>query len=89
MKKETAIIYGTIVTNYLAAKNAQGYVTLDISQYTVSVHYFDLTKPNDDIIQLGNEVTLNIAGECRLEFIDNEKIHHKSFTIYWDIDIQA
>lgn len=89
MKKETAIIYATIVTNYLAAKNAHGYVNLDISNYTVSVHYFDLTMPDEDIVQLGNEVTQNIAGECRLEFIENEKIHHKSFTIYWDIDIQA
>jgi hypothetical protein len=89
MKKETAIIYGTIVMNYLAAKNAQGYVTLDISQYTVSVHYFDLSKSNEEIVELANHVTLNIAGECRLEYIENERIQHKTFTIYWDIDVTA
>lgn len=86
MKKETALIYATIVTNYLAVNHAYGYISLYISQYDIRVHYFDPSKKDDEIIKLGDKTAHDLGGDCILKIIENEKIRCKTFDITWEID---
>ena len=86
MKKDTALIYATIVTNYLAVNNAYGYTSLDISQYDIRVHYFDLSKKDDEIIKLGDKAAHDLGGNCKLRINENKEIRCKTFDIIWDIN---
>lgn len=84
MTREQAMLNASLCENYLATYEPTAYLTKDIEPHYVSLHYFDLTKTDEEVLAILRKLDyLRLVG-TEEKVIRNERINKLTFTIYWE-----
>lgn len=74
-----------MVMHYLATFETESYITLEVNPFSIDVHYFDMTKTNDEIEEIAKKLEPIIVTGTRIEFRLNEKLNTQTFNVIWEI----
>lgn len=86
MKRAEAISQGMLVMNYLSYYEGSAYLTMDINQYSVRIHFFGINYTDDEVRKIADKLGNLRVAESQLEYINNEKTDRLTFDVIWDID---
>lgn len=85
MTREEAIMNAALVMNYLATYERQAYLTLDITQHDVRIHYFDMYSTEEEVKRVAKKLEAIRMSGTELEFAPNHNIGQLTFNVYWNL----
>lgn len=84
MTREQAMLNASECENYLATYEPTAYLTKDINPHYVSLHYFDLSKTDEEVLAILRKLDyLRVVG-TEERVIRNENLNKLTFTIDWE-----
>lgn len=86
MKRAEAISQGMLVMNFLSFYEGSAYLTMDISKYSVRIHFIGIEYTDDEVRKIADKLGNLRVAESQLEYIYNEKTERLTFDVIWDID---
>lgn len=84
MTREQAMLNASLCENYLATYEPTAYLTKDINPHYVSLHYFDPSKTDEEVLAILRKLDyLRVVG-TEERVIRNENLNKLTFTIEWE-----